>query len=52
MHRKYGPYTSRGIANLFNRFYRLESQITGMGGSGLGLAFAKSIVDLHHGDMG
>jgi len=40
------------LPNLFNRLYRLEkSRTTALGGSGLGLAIAKSIVDLHHGDI-
>lgn len=46
------PIPPEELPNLFNRFYRLEkSRSTGMGGSGLGLAIAKSIVDLHHGDI-
>lgn len=46
------PIPQEELPNLFNRFYRLEkSRTAGMGGSGLGLAIAKSIVDLHHGDI-
>ncbi|NLM44831.1 MAG: HAMP domain-containing protein [Clostridiales bacterium] len=46
------PIPSEELPNLFNRFYRLEkSRVASMGGSGLGLAIAKSIVDLHHGDI-
>jgi len=46
------PIPSEELPNLFNRFYRLEkSRTSSMGGSGLGLAIAKSIVDLHQGDI-
>jgi len=46
------PIPPEELPNLFNRFYRVEkSRTAGMGGSGLGLAIAKSIVDLHHGDI-
>lgn len=37
---------------MFERFYRIEkSRSRFTGGSGLGLAFAKSIVDLHDGPI-
>lgn len=46
------PIPQEELPNLFNRFYRLEkSRTAALGGSGLGLAIAKSIVDLHHGDI-
>ncbi|MNE56476.1 Alkaline phosphatase synthesis sensor protein PhoR [compost metagenome] len=37
---------------MFDRFYRVEkSRSTHTGGSGIGLAIAKHIVDLHHGSI-
>lgn len=40
------------LSRLFERFYRLdESRSAASGGSGLGLAVAKSIVDLHEGKL-
>ncbi|VYT87317.1 HAMP domain-containing protein [Clostridium tertium] len=40
------------IDKIFNRFYRSnESRNSEVSGSGLGLAIAKSIVDLHNGDI-
>lgn len=43
----------KDIPNLFNRFYRVdESRTKETGGTGLGLSIAKSIIDLHNGEIG
>ena len=40
------------VDKIFNRFYRgNESRNSEVSGSGLGLAIAKSIVELHNGDI-
>jgi signal transduction histidine kinase len=39
----------RELANIFDRFYRIERQQKEAGGTGLGLAIAKRIVELHDG---
>lgn len=40
------------IPRLFDRFYRGDNMLRGRDeGSGLGLAIAKSIIDLHHGEV-
>lgn len=40
------------LDSLFERFYRLdESRSAETGGSGLGLAIARSIIELHHGEI-
>ncbi|MBT7991121.1 MAG: HAMP domain-containing protein [Anaerolineae bacterium] len=51
--------TGRGIAekdlpHIFERFYRVEATLPrthGLSGSGLGLAIAKSIIELHRGEI-
>ncbi|MBN1120379.1 MAG: PAS domain S-box protein [Anaerolineae bacterium] len=37
--------------NIFERFYRVDSSNTSIGGTGLGLTISKLIVELHGGDM-
>ena len=40
------------LAQLFDRFFRVEkSRTSDIGGSGLGLSIAKSIVRLHNGEI-
>ncbi|MNO14246.1 Alkaline phosphatase synthesis sensor protein PhoR [compost metagenome] len=46
------PIPEADLPHLFDRFYRVEkSRSTHTGGSGIGLAIAKHIVDLHHGSI-
>ena len=46
------PIPQADLAHIFDRFYRVEgSRSAATGGSGLGLAIAKSIVNLHHGEI-
>ncbi|MGG6314238.1 sensor histidine kinase [Paenibacillus macerans] len=46
------PIPAADLPHLFDRFYRVEkSRATHTGGSGIGLAIAKHIVDLHHGSI-
>lgn len=46
------PIPKADLPHLFDRFYRVEkSRATNTGGSGIGLAIAKHIVDLHHGEI-
>lgn len=47
------PIPKSDLPHLFDRFYRVEkSRAKHTGGSGIGLAIAKHIVDLHHGSIG
>ncbi len=39
---------SAELSNVFKRFYQVENDITKSEGSGIGLAFTKSIVEAHH----
>ncbi len=39
------------INKLFDRFYQVKNDITKSQGSGIGLAFVKSIINLHHFDI-
>jgi len=46
------PIPEEVIPRLFDRFYRGDNMLRGQDeGSGLGLAIAKSIIDLHHGEI-
>jgi signal transduction histidine kinase len=46
------PIPPESLARLFDRFYRVDgSRAEKTGGAGLGLAIAKSIVDLHGGEI-
>lgn len=36
---------------IFDRFYQVENEITQSGGNGIGLAFAKEVVDQHNGHI-
>ncbi|MCB1210798.1 MAG: two-component system sensor histidine kinase CreC, partial [Verrucomicrobiales bacterium] len=50
--RDHGPgIPEYAAARLFERFYSLKHQQTGRKGTGLGLAFVKETVDLHHGTI-
>ncbi len=40
------------LNKVFDRFYQVENKTIEWGGSGIGLALAKSIVELHHGEIG
>lgn len=46
------PFTNEELGNLFERFYKKDQSRTSVSeGSGLGLAIAKSIVELHAGEI-
>lgn len=39
------------LNNVFNRFYQVNNNLNKAGGSGIGLAFSKEIVELHGGEV-
>lgn len=39
------------ISKIFNRFYQIDNHINQAGGSGVGLAFSKEVIDLHKGKL-
>ncbi|MGZ4106127.1 MAG: ATP-binding protein, partial [Tumebacillaceae bacterium] len=52
VHNQGEPIPPDELPRLFERFYKMETARTSAaGGSGLGLAIAKSIVDLHNGEI-
>ncbi|MEP5635031.1 MAG: response regulator [Maribacter dokdonensis] len=42
---------SKDIDSVFNRFYQVNNDINKSGGSGIGLAFSKEIIELHRGNF-
>ncbi len=42
---------SNDLKNVFNRFYQVNNNLSKAGGSGIGLAFSKEIVELHGGKI-
>ncbi len=43
--------SKNNIENIFNRFYQVNNDINQSGGSGIGLAFSKEIIELHEGTL-
>ena len=43
--------SKQNLSAIFNRFYQIDNDINESGGSGIGLAFSKEIINLHNGDI-
>ena len=43
--------SKNNMENIFNRFYQVNNDINQSGGSGIGLAFSKEIIELHEGTL-
>lgn len=43
--------SKKDSSKIFERFYQADNSINKSGGSGVGLAFSKEIIELHHGNL-